>query len=618
MVTRQSRQQATERQLRRLENRLIEKRAQSSKFTQYRLAVFFTALALSALINFTLDETLAWTVFSAGMLVFSIVAYCHFQLNRSIKKHEIWLDWKSSQLARMHLDWRLIPRTDDAPVDPEHPFALDLDIVGLRSLHRLLDIAVSKEGSERLKQWLLVLRPDPDAIFQRQALVHELIPLSHFRNNLFLTFSLASKQHLEGKKLISWLHRQEKPRVLPVLLFLLTVMAGSNILLFALHQLGVLPAYYIWTLIAYIFVFLMNHKVIETILSDSTFLDDELAKLQAILKFLETYPYQNKEALKKICEPFWQAKERPSRQISKIKRVALLVGLRGNPLLNLVLNGVCPWDFYCANLLFRSKKELAEIVPEWLDIFFELEALLALANLGYLNPEYAFPEVVNEDSGNGQIILEAKAIGHPLIPFGQKISNDFSQTEIGEMALITGSNMAGKSTFLKTLGINLCLAYAGGPVDAAELRCSLLRIFTCIKINDSVTDGFSYFYAEVRRLKKLLGELEATDHEPIFFLIDEIFKGTNNRERLIGSRAYIRSLANRHGLGAISTHDLELVHLAEEINSIKNYHFREEVVNGKMAFDYKLRPGPCPTTNALKIMQLEGLPVEDEAILQKI
>lgn len=611
MVTQQSRLQATERQIRRLEDRLIEKRTQSSKFTRYRLTVFFAALTLSALINFTLNETLAWAVFLVGMIVFSIVAYCHFQLNRSIKKHEIWLDWKSKQLARMHLDWRLIPQADNAPADPEHPFALDLDIVGSRSLHRLLDIAVSKEGSERLKQWLLVTHPDAGVISQRQNLVRELCPLSHFRNNLILTFSFASKEHLEGKKLISWLQRQEKPKSLIVLLSLLTVMAGTNILLFVLNQLGVLPAYYIWTLIAYIFVFLMNHKIIGTILSDSTFLDDELAKLQAILKFLETYPYRDKEALGKICEPFWKAKERPSRQINKIKRVALLVGLRGNPLLNLVLNGVCPWDFYCANLLFRRKKELAGIVPEWLDIFFELEALLSLANLGYLNPEYTFPEIVNDGNRNGQIIFEAKAIGHPLIPSGQKISNDFSQTKIGELALITGSNMAGKSTFLKTLGINLCLAYAGGPVDAAELKCSLLRIFTCIKINDSVTDGFSYFYTEVRRLKKLLGELDVSDNEPIFFLIDEIFKGTNNRERLIGSRSYIRSLANRHGLGAISTHDLELVHLADEIKSITNYHFREEVENGKMAFDYKLRSGPCPTTNALKIMQLEGLPIEE-------
>jgi DNA mismatch repair ATPase MutS len=169
--------------------------------------------------------------------------------------------------------------------------------------------------------------------------------------------------------------------------------------------------------------------------------------------------------------------------------------------------------------------------------------------------------------------------------------------------------MSGKSTFLKTLGINLSLAYAGGPVCAGSLRASLFRLFTCIKVSDSVTDGFSFFYAEVRRLKALLDELQKEHAYPIFFLIDEIFKGTNNRERLIGSRSYIRVLAGQNGAGAISTHDLELTTLANTLPALHNYHFREEVIDGQMVFDYKLHDGPCPTTNALKIMQLAGLPV---------
>ncbi|MFQ5630176.1 MAG: hypothetical protein ACE5I1_15515 [bacterium] len=611
MVTRHSRCHATERQIHRIEKCLVEKRTQSNKFTRYRLGIFFAVLAISALLNFTLSETLAWTTFLVGMIVFGIVAFCHYKLIRSIKRHEIWLAWKSQQRARMQLDWQNIPQAQEISPDPEHPFELDLDITGPRSLHKLLDIAISKEGSERLRKWLRTTRPDHAGIKRRQSLVRELIPLSHFRNKLYLNFALVSKEQLEGEKLIAWLQKQEKPKSLKILLPLLTIMAGINVSLFALNQFGILPAYYVWTLIAYIFVYLMNHKIIDTIIIESTFLDDELAKFRAILQYLETYPYRNNSSLSTICEPFWKTTKKPSEQIRKIKRVAFLVGLRSNPILNLVLNGVCPYDFYCAYLLFRSKRVLAGHVPIWLDAFFELEALLSLAHFGYLNPNYAFPEIVETDNSKNHIAIDTEAMGHPLIPYHQKISNDFLQENLGEVALITGSNMAGKSTFLKTLGINLCLAYSGSPVDAARLKCSLFRLFTCIKINDSVTDGFSFFYAEVRRLKRLLSELDATDREPIFFLIDEIFKGTNNRERLIGSRSYIRSLANRHGLGAISTHDLELVYLADEIASIENYHFREEVVNGKMMFDYKLRPGPCPTTNALKIMQLEGLPVEE-------
>ena len=169
--------------------------------------------------------------------------------------------------------------------------------------------------------------------------------------------------------------------------------------------------------------------------------------------------------------------------------------------------------------------------------------------------------------------------------------------------------MSGKSTFLRTLGVNLCLAYIGGPVNANDMRVIPMRLFTCIQISDSLSNGISYFYAEVQRLKKLLEALQKEDDFPLFFLIDEIFRGTNNKERRIGSRAYVQSLIQGRGVGVISTHDLELVKLADEISGIRNFHFREDVRDERMVFDYRLRPGPCPTTNALKIMQLEGLPV---------
>ena len=168
--------------------------------------------------------------------------------------------------------------------------------------------------------------------------------------------------------------------------------------------------------------------------------------------------------------------------------------------------------------------------------------------------------------------------------------------------------MSGKSTFLRTVGLNLCLAYAGAAVHAEVMRAVPLRLFTCIQVADSVTDGISYFYAEVRRLKELLSALEAEDEPPLLYLIDEIFRGTNNQERLIGSRSYIQALAKGHGVGLISTHDLELIGMAEGAPEIHNFHFREEISEGRMVFDYRLRPGPCPTTNALKIMRMAGLP----------
>jgi DNA mismatch repair ATPase MutS len=208
-------------------------------------------------------------------------------------------------------------------------------------------------------------------------------------------------------------------------------------------------------------------------------------------------------------------------------------------------------------------------------------------------------------------MFAARALGHPLIKPESKVCNDFELNDHRKIAILTGSNMAGKSTFLRTVGVNLCLAYAGAPVNADGLQTSPFRIFTCIKVSDSVQDGLSYFYAEVKRLKALLSATEGEEDLPVLFLIDEIFRGTNSRERHIGSRAYIRALSSRKTVGLVATHDLELVKLADEIPGVTNFHFREEVREGRMVFDYHLRMGPCPTTNALQIMRLEGLPVDD-------
>ncbi|NIR51689.1 hypothetical protein GWO43_24205 [candidate division KSB1 bacterium] len=350
----------------------------------------------------------------------------------------------------------------------------------------------------------------------------------------------------------------------------------------------------------------MNHRLLDSLLDDSVLMFEELKKFKVISHYLESYNYEGHENLKNLCQPFQDPKNRPSRQLKRSLLTATAVGLRMNPLVRLILNAPVPWDFLCVHVLNKQKRILADSLPTWLQILAELEALMSLANFAYLNPDDTFPEIISEKN----FVFQAKDLGHPLLPDGQRKCNDFAFDSKSGVALITGSNMSGKSTFLKTIGINLCLAFAGGPVNAQHLQTSLFRIYTSIKINDSVTDGFSFFYAEVRRLKTLLNELEKDTPVPVLFLIDEIFKGTNNRERYIGGRSFIQALVGKNGLGAVATHDLELTKLADKIANVRNYHFKEHVEQGKMVFDYKLRPGPCPTTNALKIMRMEGLPVE--------
>jgi MutS domain V len=613
----QTRLEAIERQIERVQRRLRVLDAQSNRLGWTRVGIFFSGALLSVLAYILVGWWLLITCAAVTLVVFSIAVYFHQRLNRSITRHRILMHIKMTQVARIRLDWEHIPPPRFNDASQEHPFEIDLDITGRHSLHQLLDTASSAEGSQRLREWLLATTPDAQVIEKRQALIAEMAPLVLFRDRASMKSLLAARnqsQQWEGKRLLNWLNqRRSTPSLLPLLLLSLVLSIGT-ITLFILNLFGIIPQYWVIALLLTILYLFVTKNQRGDTFEDANFISDSLVYLNAIFEYLESYRYGKHARLKELCQPFFVEKGlRPSTLLNKVARVAAAASLQKNMLLWIIVNVLFPWDFYFAYRFNRYQDQIARRLPLWLDTWFELEALQSLATFAYLNPEYTFPQVIEPHEGDEQPLLETKGLGHPLIPAEQKVVNDFSMPNMGEIAIVTGSNMSGKSTFLRTLGINLCLAYVGGPVNASLFQTCLFRLFTCIKISDSVTDGYSYFYAEVRRLKTLLTAIESGEQRqemPIFFLIDEIFKGTNNRERLIGSESYISALSEKNCLGVVSTHDLELVKLAEKLPEIQNYHFREEVIDGRMVFDYVLREGPCPTTNALKIMRMEGLPVD--------
>ncbi len=609
----QARLHALENQIKRLKRRIAILDQRSNRIGWLRVAIFFTGAVLSILAYFLEGWWLLLTGAVLTLSIFSIVAYFHARINRSITRHKIWMQIKSTHVARMQLDWSDIPVAQSSEPPMDHPFAVDLDITGKHSLHRLINTAISSEGSQRLQDWLLNTVPDLQVIHKRQALIQELTPLTIFRDKLLMKSVLASKNTAsawEGKKLLHWLNEQTTPKSLLPLLFISLLLSVLTITLFVLNIFHLIPQYWVFMLLLTILFLFVTKNQRGDLFEDAYQLRDAFAQLSLIFEYLETYRYGKNLNLKALCEPFHQDREyRSSSLLKKIARIATAATLQKNLLLWIIVNVLVPWDFYFSYRFNQYKSQIAARLPAWLDIWLELEVLNSLANFAYLNPEYILPEVVscqNQDN----LPLRVCDLGHPLIPEEQKVVNDFAIYKLGEINIITGSNMTGKSTFLRTLGINLCLAYAGGPVNASRFQTSLFRVFTCIKISDSVTEGYSYFYAEVKRLKALLTEVESPNKLPIFFLIDEIFKGTNNRERRIGSESYISALVGQNCLGVISTHDLDLVTLAAKLPDIRNYHFKEDVLDGEMVVDYILREGPCPTTNALKIMQMEGLPVD--------
>ena len=595
-ISKTQRLAALQSQVKRLDRRITSLQQRSNHYATRRFSVFIAVCVAVAIAYLLVNRAAAGVIALVGFGIFAGMVNIHQWIKTSLEKHLIWRQIKQTHIARIEINWEGLP---EPLYQPETPHFIETDL-DLRLLHQLLDTTSSQEGSERLRNWLLPDAPDLAVISERQALLRELSPRPLFRDKLTLLGRLAAAdEQAEGHKITRWLAQITSVNLRPVLVGL-SLLAALNIALFLLYSAEILPPFWVITWFLYAGILLNQGRTTSTLLGQALTLNNALYKLIAVLGYIEQYPYP--PALRQHCQPILIA--RPSQQLRRLGWLIAGASVQRNPYLWALINAVIPWDVLIAVQLSQHQQRLANYLPGWLDIWFELEALCALANFVYLNPEYNFPQFTDQSQ------FYAIAIGHPLIPHTRKVINDFTLQQTGQVVIITGSNMAGKSSFLRTLGVNLCLAYAGSVVNAKQLDTGLFRLFTCIRVTDSLNDGISYFYAEVRRLKALLDALHTPHREPLFFLIDEIFRGTNNRERLIGSRAYIQALIGGNGLGLIATHDLELVTLAEQYPSVQNYHFREEVVEGEMHFDYRLRSGPSPTTNALKIMQLAGLPVE--------
>jgi hypothetical protein len=598
-----------ERQVRRLDLLLVDLQAINRRFSWYRLGVILLGGAATWAAVTYLGSRWGWWVFAGAVSAFFIVVAFHRRLDGWIERFSIWREMRAEQLARLNLDWGKITEPVLGEKWKRNSLDIDLDLTGPRSLHHLISTAVSYEGGLRLADWLVNAIPDEQRIRQRQGLVRELASMARFRNRMILNLRLVSKEQLRGDELLAWLSEDYPGERLRWLLPLSSLLAVVNVILFLANIYGVLPAYWLISFTLYLGLYFFNFSITAPFLEAVIRLDKELGKFKILIEYLETCPIKDAPALNEICGPFRDPDLLPSNLMRKVKWATAAVGLRMNPIVGFLLNVVLPWDFGCAALAGSYRKQAADVLPGWLETWYELDAAVSLAGFADLHPEYTFPEI----DAQSRPVFEAQAMGHPLLPSGQKVRNDFTVGELGEIIVVTGSNMAGKSTFIKTVGINLCLAYAGGPVDSSYLRSVPFRLHTCIRISDSITDGFSYFYSEVRCLKRLLEDLQTREDNPLLYLIDEIFRGTNNRERLIGSRAYISALIGKGGVGFLATHDLELASLANKSPQVQNFHFRDHVQDGKLVFDFKIRPGPSPTTNALKIMQLEGLPVDDVA-----
>ncbi|MEP1304762.1 MAG: hypothetical protein ABJK11_01455 [Balneola sp.] len=599
-----------ERHIDRIERKVAKLEKQSSKISGFRLTLFVLA-GVFLFIGMDIMPGIPYTIILLGLIAgFLFMVKRHKKVEECMEKLGYLKQAKEEHIARLDLNWEHIPFKDiDRSAYTNHPYAHDLNIIGKRSLFQLMDISIYEGSGKVLSDWLLDQTGNKEEVLSRQNLVQELTSLQLFRDKLKVE-ALFTKAHSDRyswtmEEMLEWMRLPKKTGfVIP--LTVLGILSACNIIFGILALIGQVSAiYFIIPFLTYLAIYKLNERKVAG-LNDAAFqMEKLLGEFSNILSHVEKFNFGTDKRVTELLKIFHDIEERPSTNIKKVRRFAVAASIQKEQLLGPLMNLLVPWDLFFSMKLENLKEDIEPKLTKWLDKFYELEALNSMANFSFLNPGYLFPTFENETEG----LFKAQKLGHPLINEEQKVANDFEVNPGKDLFLITGSNMAGKSTFLRTVGINLVLAYSGAPVNAESLNTGLFRIFTSINVNDSLGDGLSHFYAEVKRLRELLDELNKENEQPLFFFVDEIYKGTNNRERFAGSAAFLKEVAGKSGIGMVSTHDLELADLESEIDQLSNWHFVESITDNKMSFEYKLQSGPCPSTNALKIMEIEGLPV---------
>ncbi len=484
-----------------------------------------------------------------------------------------------------------------------HPYASDIDLVGPGSLFERYAVAHTVAGTEALGRWLAAPADVATARARQEAVVELADRRLDVREALEAAVLDSGSESIDARPFVEFC---EGPKVLanrPVLGVVVTVLPIVTLVLLALSG-DVIPAYS-WVPLAVIQGLIARQlepgvaRAYARVVSRRRFVES----YRAVLKVAEEMPADAK-ALTALKARLLVTGARPSVELSRLELWASLFEVRAQGLVHIVINVLLLWD---ANVLLRLERwaiRAGTRTREWLETIGELEALASLATMRAVDASSTMPEL--EPDG----VFRATGLAHPLLAASARVANDVLIDGPGTALVVTGSNMAGKSTLLRAIGVNVVLALAGGPVSAAAMRVPLVRLRASMRIADSLQHGASYFQAELARLRTVIENADASP--PILFLLDELLRGTNARARHRGARAVVLHLLARHAMGIVATHDIALSELEEELDGrVKNFHFTDVLsADGEMTFDYRLRPGVVKTSNALRLLAMAGVEVE--------
>jgi hypothetical protein len=493
----------------------------------------------------------------------------------------------------------------------EHPYADDLDLFGPNSLYQRISVAHTRFGEDALARYLRE-PAGPAEIARRQTAVRALAPELDLRQR-FEAFSFgvvkderqpgtARKSVPDPEPLFQWAKRTDGASADALLTWGSRLLPPLTLAALIAWTRGASPFFFVGALVLQAYLIARGSAATGRAFLACSSTEGAFRSYGPMLSLVEGLTI-DAPLLSDLKKRLGSSERPPSVAMGELERILGWFELRHNGLVYPIVNLFTLWDVHCTLALEAWRKRTAPTLEDWFAVLGEVEALSSLSGLAHDEPDFCFPEVSDELPP-----FEAESLGHPLIAEGSRKPNDVSLSAPGTALLVTGSNMSGKSTLLRAMGLAAVLAFAGGPVCARRLRMMPLVIRTSIRVSDSLERGVSHFYAEVKKIKAVVEA--ATGNSRVLFLLDEVLHGTNSRERQIGARWVITEMLARGAVGAVSTHDEELCRLTPELMSrVHLVHFRETVKDGAMTFDYTLREGPVQGGNALRVMQLAGLGV---------
>jgi hypothetical protein len=547
-----------------------------------------------------------WAALGVALVVFVALVVVHARVETTKERALAAARFHTRGLARLAHAWSELPVSSERFRVPDHPFAGDLDVWGRASLMQLVDATETRFGEERLASWLGATGREgwPASVLERAEAARELSSRLEFRESLATAAGVLSDERPDPASFIAW--AEETGELAPAYRWLGWGVPGATLLVFVLASILGWPSnVQTITVGVALAVGILTSARLSPMLSAISARESVATRWRTTLSTVEAEPFEAPllVALKRRLMEGAPA----SAEMGALERIVGFVDARRNEAFRFFIGPFLMWDVHCTEALLHWRRRSGGKVRGWLEALGEVEALASVGGFAFEHPGFVWPSLVDAP------LLDAQGLGHPLIQDDRRVGNDVHLSGAGRALVVTGSNMSGKSTLLRAMGVNAVLAMMGAPVCARAMRIGPLRVATSMRVQDSLAQGVSHFYAELQRLKRVVDMAHGPGSDAVLFLLDEILHGTNSRERVLGATAVVRDLLAHRALGAVSTHDLGITALERELRgSVENVHFEEQVEGTAMTFDYVLRAGVVQSSNALRLMRAIGLVTEQD------